>query len=103
MLEQALVAHDWVEEARLAVIQENRASLGALLVLSAAGLHALRNQGRRALTEGLRQHLSQHCEALALPDAGGCCGNCRSTPRANCPRPSSKPCCWHHGPKARKC
>ncbi|WP_433885900.1 AMP-binding protein [Pseudomonas vranovensis] len=67
MLEQALVAHDWVEEARLAVIQENRASLGALLVLSAAGLHALRNQGRRALTEGLRQHLSQHCEALALP------------------------------------
>lgn len=67
MLEQALIEHAWVEDARLGVIQENRASLGALLVLSAVGLYALRNQGRRALTEGLRQHLSQHCEALALP------------------------------------
>ncbi|HWT67939.1 MAG TPA: AMP-binding protein [Pseudomonas sp.] len=67
MLEQALVTHDWVAEARLAVVQENRASLGALLVLSEAGLHALRNQGRRTLTETLRQHLSQHCESLALP------------------------------------
>ncbi|MCX7078445.1 MAG: AMP-binding protein [Pseudomonas sp.] len=67
MLEQALVNHDWVAEARLGVVQENRASLGALLVLSEQGLHALRNQGRRALTQELRQHLSQHCEALALP------------------------------------
>ncbi|NUT73826.1 AMP-binding protein [Pseudomonas sp. C1C7] len=67
MLEQALMAHAWVAEARLGVVQENRASLGALLVLSEAGLHALRNQGRRTLTETLRQHLSQHCEALALP------------------------------------
>ncbi|NUU34254.1 acyl-CoA synthetase family protein [Pseudomonas sp. C2B4] len=67
MLEQALTAHDWVAEARLGVVQENRASLGALLVLTDAGLHALRNLGRRALTEHLRQHLSQHCEAIALP------------------------------------
>jgi len=67
MLEQALVSHAWVAEARLGVIQENRASLGALLVLSEQGLHALRNQGRRTLTQTLRQHLSQHCEALALP------------------------------------
>ncbi|MEG0248406.1 MAG: AMP-binding protein, partial [Pseudomonas sp.] len=67
MLENALLDHPWVEEARLAVVQENRASLGALLVLSAHGMHALRNQGRRALTEALREHLSQHCEALALP------------------------------------
>ncbi|MFW0756616.1 AMP-binding protein [Pseudomonas sp. H11T01] len=67
MLEHALINHDWVAEARLGVVQENRASLGALLVLSEQGLHALRNQGRRALTQELRQHLSQHCEALALP------------------------------------
>ncbi|MEJ5060358.1 MULTISPECIES: AMP-binding protein [unclassified Pseudomonas] len=67
MLEKALMDHDWVAEARLGVVQENRASLGALLVLTEAGLHALRNQGRRTLTEELRQHLSQHCEALALP------------------------------------
>ncbi|WP_460355591.1 MULTISPECIES: AMP-binding protein [unclassified Pseudomonas] len=67
MLEQALVAHEWVAEARLGVVQENRAVLGALLVLSDAGLFALREQGRRSLTEALRKHLSQHCEALALP------------------------------------
>jgi acyl-coenzyme A synthetase/AMP-(fatty) acid ligase len=67
MLEQALMAHEWVADARLGVVQENRASLGALLVLSESGLHALRNQGRRTLTHQLRQHLSLHCEALALP------------------------------------
>lgn len=67
MLEKALMAHEWVAEARLGVVQENRASLGALLVLTDAGLHALRNQGRRTLTQHLRQHLSQHCEAIALP------------------------------------
>lgn len=67
MLEQALMAHDWVSEARLGVVQEKRASLGALVVLSENGLHALRNLGRRAVTEGLRQHLSEHCETLALP------------------------------------
>ncbi|WP_312997771.1 AMP-binding protein [Pseudomonas sp.] len=67
MLEQALVDHDWVAEARLGVVQENRASLGALLVLSESGLFALREHGRRGLTETLRKHLSQHCEALALP------------------------------------
>ena len=67
MLEHALVNHDWVAEARLGVVNENRASLGALLVLSDSGLFALREHGRRALTQALRQHLSQHCEALALP------------------------------------
>lgn len=67
MLEQALVAHEWVAEARLGVVQENRASLGALLVLSDAGLFALREHGRRGLTESLREHLKTHCEVLALP------------------------------------
>ena len=67
MLELALVKHDWVVEARLGVVNEQRASLGALLVLSDSGLFALREHGRRALTQHLRQHLSQHCEALALP------------------------------------
>ncbi|WP_332765399.1 AMP-binding protein [Pseudomonas koreensis] len=67
MLEQALIVHEWVAEARLGVVQENRASLGALLVLSNAGLFALREHGRRGLTESLREHLKAHCEALALP------------------------------------
>jgi acyl-coenzyme A synthetase/AMP-(fatty) acid ligase len=67
MLEQALAAHEWIAEARLGVVQENRASLGALVVLSAEGLRTLRSQGRKALTQALRQHLAGHCEALALP------------------------------------
>jgi acyl-coenzyme A synthetase/AMP-(fatty) acid ligase/3-hydroxymyristoyl/3-hydroxydecanoyl-(acyl carrier protein) dehydratase len=67
MLEQALASHPWVEDARLGVIQANRAYLGALVALSDAGLHALRNQGRRTLTGQLRQHLGEHCAALALP------------------------------------
>ncbi|BCR23060.1 acyl-CoA synthetase family protein [Aquipseudomonas alcaligenes] len=67
MLEQALAAHEWVADARLGVIQEGRAFLGALLALSPAGLHALRNQGRKTVTETLRQHLAGYCEAIALP------------------------------------
>ncbi|MDG9884374.1 acyl-CoA synthetase family protein [Pseudomonas sp. GD04058] len=67
MLEQALLQHPWIEDARLGVIHGNRASLGALLQLGAKGMHALRNQGRRAVTDALRQHLAGHCEPLALP------------------------------------
>ncbi|MFV0453996.1 MAG: acyl-CoA synthetase family protein [Pseudomonas sp.] len=67
MLESALSAHPFVSEARLSVIEDNRAFLAALIALSDAGLHALRNQGRRALTQALRKHLAQYCEALALP------------------------------------
>ena len=67
MLENALAEHPFVGEARLSVIEDNRAFLAALIALSDAGLHALRNQGRRALTQALRKHLAQYCEALALP------------------------------------
>jgi len=66
-LEQALCSHAWVSEARLGMIEEGRAFLGALLVPSPAGLHRLRNHGRRALIDDLREHLALHCEALALP------------------------------------
>ncbi|MFR0690902.1 AMP-binding protein [Enterobacterales bacterium AE_CKDN230030158-1A_HGKHYDSX7] len=66
-LEAALMQHPFVSEARLGVVQENRASLGALVALTDAGVHALRNGGRRALTQRLREHLAGHCEALALP------------------------------------
>jgi 3-hydroxymyristoyl/3-hydroxydecanoyl-(acyl carrier protein) dehydratase len=67
MLESALAEHAYVSEARLGVIQDQRAYLGALVALSEAGIFALRNQGRRAVTQALRQHLNDHCEALALP------------------------------------
>jgi len=67
MLEQALSSHEWLSDARLGVVQEGRAYLGALVALSPAGLHALRNQGRKSVTATLRRHLASHCEAIALP------------------------------------
>ncbi|MDO9616593.1 MAG: AMP-binding protein [Pseudomonas sp.] len=67
MLEQALSSHEWLSDARLGVVQEGRAYLGALVALSPAGLHALRNQGRKTVSETLRRHLAGHCEAIALP------------------------------------
>jgi len=66
-LEQALRQHPWVDDVRVGVVQTRRAFLGALLAPTPAGLHALRNQGRRAVTDGLRQHLSAYCEPIALP------------------------------------
>ena len=66
-LEDSLQQHDWVSECRLLVQQGARASIGALVVLNAAGLYALRNGGRKQLVEHLRQHLSGYCEALVLP------------------------------------
>ena len=67
MLEQALSSHEWLSDARLGVLQEGRAYLGALVALNPAGLHALRNEGRKTVTETLRRHLAGHCEAIALP------------------------------------
>ena len=67
MLEQALSSHEWVADARLGMIQEGRAFLGALVALSPAGVYALRNQGRRSVTDTLRRHLAAHCETIALP------------------------------------
>nr|WP_256834327.1 acyl-CoA synthetase family protein [Pseudomonas oleovorans] len=67
MIEQALVNHDWVADSRLGVVQEGRAYLGTLLAMSPTGVHALRNQGRRTVTDTLRRHLANHCEAIALP------------------------------------
>lgn len=66
-LEDSLQRHDWVDECRFLQQQAARASIGVLVVLSAQGLHALRNGGRKALVAQLRQHLSAYCEALVLP------------------------------------
>ncbi|QEI07629.1 AMP-binding protein [Pigmentiphaga aceris] len=66
-IEQVLCIHDWVSDARLGVVSGRRASLGALVALSSAGIDALRAGGRRAMTEVLRQALAPHVEELALP------------------------------------
>ncbi|PTN43410.1 AMP-binding protein, partial [Achromobacter xylosoxidans] len=57
MLEQALARHSYVAEARLGGLA-GTSRLAALVALSAGGLHALRNQGRKALVDALRAHLA---------------------------------------------
>lgn len=66
MLEQALMQHAYVADARLG--KAGAASrLAALIALSAGGLHVLRNQGRKAVLDALRVHLRSGFESLAIP------------------------------------
>lgn len=66
MLEQALARHPYVAEARLGGLA-GATRLAALVALSARGLHALRNQGRKAVVDALRAHLAAGFESLAIP------------------------------------
>lgn len=66
MLEQALARHAYVAEARVGRAA-GATRLSALVALNATGLHALRNQGRRAVVDALRQHLAAGFESLAIP------------------------------------
>ena len=66
MIEQALACHPLVAEARVGR-PTSALRLTALVALSATGLHALRNQGRRAVIDALRQHLAAAVDSLAIP------------------------------------
>lgn len=66
MLEQSLMRHAYVDDARLGR-PAGAARLTGLVALSAAGLHALRNQGRKAVVDALRAHLAAGFESLAIP------------------------------------
>lgn len=66
-VEQALLAHPWVEEAAVAAIEQPSWRLGAVLVLTAAGLRVVRSQGRRALLAALQQFLAERLEPVARP------------------------------------
>lgn len=65
-LEQALARHAYVAQARLGQ-PAGATRLAALVALSAGGLHALRNQGRKAVADALREHLRAGFESLAIP------------------------------------
>lgn len=65
-VEAVLQQHPWVAEARAGLAQ-GQPRLAALIGLSPAGLHALRNGGRRAFAQSLRQHMEGRLEPLAQP------------------------------------
>lgn len=70
MLEQSLLRHAYVADARLGRPSHGAQGglrLAGLIALSAAGLHALRNQGRKAVVDALRTHLAAGFESLAIP------------------------------------
>jgi len=66
MVEQALMRHAYVADARLGKLAGG-ARLAALVALSPRGLHTLRNQGRKAVVDALRAHLAAGFESLAVP------------------------------------
>lgn len=102
-LEQALVSHDWVAEARLGVVHDKRASLGALLVLSASGLFALREQGRRAPDSHPAPALesARGSRGLAAPLAFAAPVTTNS--QGKLPGLEPMHCYSHPGPSCRKC
>lgn len=68
MLEQSLMRHAYVSDARVGSAT-GATRLTGLVALSATGLHVLRNQGRKTVVEALRAHLGAGFESLAIPRA----------------------------------
>ena len=65
-IEQVLLSHPHVADVRMG-LAPGRPRLSALIVLTTAGLHTLRNGGRRLLLDGLRRHLHGRVPPLAVP------------------------------------
>ncbi|KVO87843.1 AMP-binding protein [Burkholderia ubonensis] len=67
-LEARIVRHDFVEQAAATVVEgASRARVGVVAVLSEAGRHALRADGRVAVAAALRHALGAYFDAAALP------------------------------------
>ncbi|OZI60079.1 AMP-binding protein [Bordetella genomosp. 11] len=64
-LEERLMEHPHVREARLGMAGTPR--LTALVALAPSGIHALRNQGRKAVIDALRAHMAATVEPLGVP------------------------------------
>jgi acyl-coenzyme A synthetase/AMP-(fatty) acid ligase len=65
-LEQLLARHEWVSAA-CAVALPGPQRVGVVVVPSAAGATALRNDGQRAVRDALRMHLAATLEPSVLP------------------------------------
>ncbi|MDP2832979.1 MAG: AMP-binding protein [Pseudomonadota bacterium] len=66
-MEARLSSHPWVREAALVALNGRRQSLGAVLVLDAAGRQALASAGRAACAQTLRGYLAHWFDAVLLP------------------------------------
>lgn len=66
-MEARLAEHPWVEAAALVPLAGRRQSVGAVLVLGAAGRERVQTEGRRVVTQALRKHLGEYFDAVLLP------------------------------------
>lgn len=66
-MERSLVETGLVEQARLLPLQGYRTILGAVCILSGSGQEFLAKQGRRAISEALRDHLATIFDRVTLP------------------------------------
>ncbi len=66
-MEHRLHASPFIEEARVLALPQTSGRLGVVASLRAAGQQLLATQGKPALMQQLREHLSQHFERVLLP------------------------------------
>ncbi len=66
-MEQHLCRHPWVAEAGVLVLESSRRVIGAVLVLNDTGRACLADEGKRKLTDALRQDLARYYESPLLP------------------------------------
>lgn len=70
-VERCLLMHPWVSDIRILVLplstKNNREVLAAVVELTQPALEALEQQGKRAINESLKAHLSTEFERITLP------------------------------------
>jgi len=66
-VENNLVTHPWVKEARALLLDGRKSRVGAVVVLGAEGRAVLIDQGRKAINHMLSAHLYPNLEPVAIP------------------------------------
>lgn len=62
-----LVAHEWIEEARLLLLEGRRTVIGAVVILNPQGRAALAASGKLAVRDALRAWLRRSYEPILIP------------------------------------
>jgi acyl-coenzyme A synthetase/AMP-(fatty) acid ligase len=62
-----LLAHPWVSDARLLLLEGRRTFIGAVVILNDEGRAGLAASGKAAMNDTLREWMRKHYEALLVP------------------------------------
>lgn len=66
-MERMLDSHPWVHQSAAIVVQHQRQTIGAVIVLDPAYQHEWQAYGKSGLVNQLRQYLAQHYDTVLLP------------------------------------